>query len=96
MTYPKCYNDGCHGVALPPDPPGELIRFMGGICATCCDVEFCCNVSKDLYGTKRLAHVVAAKRGMDHVLARFAEKQDALDQANAIIDDFFAFEAAAR
>lgn len=62
---------------LPPDPvePGQVFRFMGGICGTCCDVEFCCNVSKDKYGTKSLAHLVAEEYGMQDVLARFAEKE---------------------
>lgn len=29
------------------------------LCETCEDVEFCCNVSKDKYATKRLAYYVA-------------------------------------
>lgn len=46
------------------------------LCELHLDVEFCCNVSKDLYGTKSLALHVARDYGLDEAAAYFESEQD--------------------
>lgn len=61
----------CTNPAEPADPDdGRPFRFMGGVCAVCLDVEFCCNVSKDTYGTKSCAALVAVQHGLGEAHAR--------------------------
>lgn len=57
MTNPACEN--CHREAQEPY----------AICGVCLDIEFCCNVSKDLWGTKSLARWVAIQEGMSEALS---------------------------
>lgn len=66
MTYPKCKYCSNPRMPQPSDHWYEAngLEWCLNMCGTCIDVEYCCNVSKELWGTKRLAYQVAL---MDHM-----------------------------
>ena len=67
MTYPKCQY--CHRpVQWKPDDHYYGEGWSTNLCGLHIDIEFCCNVSKDAWGTKSLARFVALDYGMSDVV----------------------------
>lgn len=69
---PKCEYCGEPALVKPEDHYLEAdgIQWATALCGTCIDVEYCCNVSKDLWGTKSLAYYIAVQEGMSDAAER--------------------------